>query len=147
MQTLQTWWCAQSFTFNLACSLKPGWQLSPRAWWPSDISGILHHENAIGAVVLIWGSNPTRPEVSNPPSPSTHSEVSGTSCPNENYSHEQGLQGGNIKSLQWWHFLALATNGFYIPLTHTLPSKSLRKELLAEINSCGSKPFPFLFSF
>lgn len=65
-------------------------------------------ETAIVAAVLILGSNPTCPELSNPPSPRAHSEISGTSCPKENYSHEEGLQGGNIKSIQQWHFLALA---------------------------------------
>lgn len=55
------------------------------------------------AALLILGSNPTCPEVSHP------SEVSGTGFPNENYSHEQGWRGSNIKSIQQWHFLVLAT--------------------------------------
>lgn len=94
-------------------------QLGPSARQPSDVSGILSCENAVVAAVLIWGSNPTRPEVSDPPSPSAHSEVSGTGCPNENYSHEQGLQGGNIKSIQQRHFLSLATEP--MDFTHLSP--------------------------
>ena len=86
------------------------------------------------------GSNPTHPEGNDPPPLRDHGEVSGTGWSNEDYSHDQGLQGGNIKSIQEQHFLTLATELMHFTHLSPLLFQVRGQELLAEISSCGSKP-------
>lgn len=79
------------------------------------------------APALIWGSRSTLPEVSNPPSQTANSEVSWTVCPGEDYLHEWGSHGSNIKSTRQQYFLALATEQWLSHTSH--PHTSSGKEL------------------